>query len=520
MKCRQLAATGIIATSLALILPAEQVCAASFDCSKASNIVETLICTDPNLSRLDDQMATAYAAPHNQSRDLQKLIADQRAWLRQRNACQTASCITTAYQQRIAALGGQPSSNIPATQESPAPQPGGLLPQTPQSVPPALTTTDGKRIQTVVADGMGGTIESAVQNAAENALKQVVGTFVDTDKQIERRTQIDNGIRTESHNISSKVREYSQGSIQSFDVLDTKQEGGIFRVSARIGVRIDDFKVYIKRLAEGEGAIGEGIFAQVATIKKNEAGASGIFADNIMMPLLSGQVSEFEVGTPQLLSSWLNGPDAAKFQIAIRTESRFRPFTQDSGSIIVPIVARVKSLYLENIEKSLASIASAKNRVPSTARLNYASICGGVAQQGPPESYCISISEANDISDLYVLSGVRNPQIGGNPDDLRALVLGHGLQGIIVGPRSGLFPNLDVSLIGDGAEVVSEFIGPIHSNQNVAVIGNFRNFDFAGMTMTEMIHITPVERFYVILNLPPEVLAKAKRINVKLVASK
>ena len=37
-----------------------------------------------------------------------------------------------------------------------------------------------KEIQTVTANGFGTTLESAAQNAAENALTQVVGSFIDT----------------------------------------------------------------------------------------------------------------------------------------------------------------------------------------------------------------------------------------------------------------------------------------------------------------------------------------------------
>ena len=68
-------------------------------------------------------------------------------------------------------------------------------------------TSDGKAIQTVIVNGLGSTVESAVKNAAENALIQVVGSFVSADKQIDRRSQIENGIRNETKNVSSTTRE-------------------------------------------------------------------------------------------------------------------------------------------------------------------------------------------------------------------------------------------------------------------------------------------------------------------------
>lgn len=49
-----------VAAALALAPAAAQ--AASFDCKKAATKVEKLICADPELSRLDERMADAYAA--------------------------------------------------------------------------------------------------------------------------------------------------------------------------------------------------------------------------------------------------------------------------------------------------------------------------------------------------------------------------------------------------------------------------------------------------------------------------
>jgi hypothetical protein len=116
-------------------------------------------------------------------------------------------------------------------------------------------------ITIVVANGLGTTIESAVQNAAENALTQVVGSFVDADTQIERRTQITDGIRAETRNVSSKMREYSQGSIKSFDVLDTQQDGGIVRVTAKVGVQVDVLHAQLKGALAGATPVSKGLFA-------------------------------------------------------------------------------------------------------------------------------------------------------------------------------------------------------------------------------------------------------------------
>ena len=46
-----------------------------------------------------------------------------------------------------------------------------------------------KEIKTVTASGFGTSIETAAQNAAENALIQVVGSFIDADTQIKKQTE-------------------------------------------------------------------------------------------------------------------------------------------------------------------------------------------------------------------------------------------------------------------------------------------------------------------------------------------
>jgi len=48
----------------------------------------------------------------------------------------------------------------------------------------------------VMSSGVGKDIESAIQNAAEAALTQVVGSFIDSNKIIEKRKEIKNGIKS------------------------------------------------------------------------------------------------------------------------------------------------------------------------------------------------------------------------------------------------------------------------------------------------------------------------------------
>jgi uncharacterized protein len=53
---------------------------ASFDCRKASEGFEKIVCSDPQLSTLDDKLAVAYRAVMDSAGDPGILRASQRKW--------------------------------------------------------------------------------------------------------------------------------------------------------------------------------------------------------------------------------------------------------------------------------------------------------------------------------------------------------------------------------------------------------------------------------------------------------
>ncbi|WP_439617738.1 caspase family protein [Shinella sp.] len=86
----------------------------SFDCAKASNAVEHAICGDPTLAALDAEMAAVYSQQRSaaEGKAAEKLVADQRAWMRKRSRCRgDTTCLATQMRERIAEL-----RQMPATQ--------------------------------------------------------------------------------------------------------------------------------------------------------------------------------------------------------------------------------------------------------------------------------------------------------------------------------------------------------------------------------------------------------------------
>ncbi len=100
--------TAILLLLAALALPAQ---AASFDCAKASHAVEKLVCANPTLSKLDEDLAQAFKQRLALVLDKTALRGQQKDWngvLRSRCAkgCPAAE-IEQQYRDQIAALRGE-----------------------------------------------------------------------------------------------------------------------------------------------------------------------------------------------------------------------------------------------------------------------------------------------------------------------------------------------------------------------------------------------------------------------------
>lgn len=81
--------------------------AASFDCAKADTNTEKLICENPVISKLDDELGKAYQEALSKANEEQKqrLVAEQKHWLKQtRNICTDESCFKQAYSSRLTVL--------------------------------------------------------------------------------------------------------------------------------------------------------------------------------------------------------------------------------------------------------------------------------------------------------------------------------------------------------------------------------------------------------------------------------
>jgi uncharacterized protein len=77
--------------------------AASFHCTGKSSASEKIVCNDPHLSSLDDQLATAYQRARDASTDPRSVESARiQQWLWRQHNCNDTACVQSWYERRIA----------------------------------------------------------------------------------------------------------------------------------------------------------------------------------------------------------------------------------------------------------------------------------------------------------------------------------------------------------------------------------------------------------------------------------
>lgn len=212
----------------------------------------------------------------------------------------------------------------------------------------SLATSD-PATKVVIATGIGTDVESAAKNAAEKALTQVVGTFIDAEKLLEKNAEIKAGIRSETKRLSTRISSYSQGSIESLEVLSATQEGGLYRVKAKVAVRIEDFTRYIRESVLAEREVRQGLLAQIKTKESQTRGLTDllgkVFTDAKNYSVVVPSVGDIKaVEDPQL-------------------EQELNTLLPGDGYLIeIPVMARLDENFLANARRIFDETAENKYR--------------------------------------------------------------------------------------------------------------------------------------------------------------
>lgn len=96
--------TCIIAIEFIAFTFTSEIHAASFDCAKASTFIEKAICSDSEISSLDESLLSSYRNALTDSNKANTIKLTQRDWLKKRDLCKDEACLKNSYIQRIKAL--------------------------------------------------------------------------------------------------------------------------------------------------------------------------------------------------------------------------------------------------------------------------------------------------------------------------------------------------------------------------------------------------------------------------------
>lgn len=119
-------------SSILLIIPMNSF-AVSFDCNNASTPVEHIICSNSELSSLDDELSQLYKSAVAQNIDIKQ---SQREWVKNRNLCEFDSCLINSYKDRVDELKwviNDHANNVIPAQEYNAQANDSSLPPTPDA---------------------------------------------------------------------------------------------------------------------------------------------------------------------------------------------------------------------------------------------------------------------------------------------------------------------------------------------------------------------------------------------------
>lgn len=293
--------TGLTLTSMLNTANAQTDTGPSFDCTRATLPDEIVICSDPQLSKLDRIAGEGFNfITQEMGTDFSQSLA--KPLLKKRNQCAyDKNCIEKAIitQIEIFAAAGAPIStpnSISKTDE--------LTSNTSEEEEQNPTSSEDQAeydgVKIVNAEGIGSTANEAVQNAAQNALMEVVGAYIDASTTLEQRTAIEGNMREETTQINVDVTQYSQGVIEFVKVLETNEDAAGYRASVTVGIRNQQLKTRIKEITGGSAAIGASMFAQVKTATDNTNAAADILFNEILLPALNWEGAVIDIGDPQL----------------------------------------------------------------------------------------------------------------------------------------------------------------------------------------------------------------------------
>ena len=231
--------------------------------------------------------------------------------------------------------------------------------------PNTYLIAESNEIKTILVEGFGIDFQDAAQNAAKNALLQVVGSFIDSETMFKEEAKINDGILSHSKvDFREDIKQYSQGSIKSLKILETIKDNDTYRVTARVEIKLQDFKRYIRELAYGSTGVSVDLWARASIEDNNKSSMHDLLYEKILKPIRKGEVYNIEVGSPQSLKDHQTKGWCENRQNSYhcRQNGRYANWKTNS-SFIFPVKIKLKSNFIRNIENILDNISDKKTEI-------------------------------------------------------------------------------------------------------------------------------------------------------------
>lgn len=254
-------------------------------------------------------------------------------------------------------------------------------------------------VKTVITKGFGSTVDEASQNALKNALKQVVGSFIDSETLFSKEKEINNGIiELSKKTVKRDTQDYSQGSIKYFEILKTEERNGIFIVEAKVEVLEGEFSRFIKKFAFAESSFpGAEISTLIETNLNNKQSKAELISNKIIKPLTEGTVYDMKIGDWQYINNWSNFcAGSFYYQNILNGCGNF----QNNNVIIATVEISINQNYLKNAENIIEKTKS------STFSLNNGGF-HAVSVLGKGNDLPISINSQTG-SKIYLFKDIKN----------------------------------------------------------------------------------------------------------------
>ncbi|MBN2900173.1 MAG: hypothetical protein JXO44_15510 [Clostridia bacterium] len=412
---------------------------------------------------------------------------------------------------------------------------------------PLLCTAADKETKTVISDGLGADVASAAQNAAQNALINVVGSFMDSNKILEKRVEIQDGVRSQTSSINTNVKEYSQGAIQSFEILKTSQENGLTKVTAKVGVRIEDFQYYIKSLTKGDVEVdGASLFEQSSKYGselqaqknieiKQSSNKAALLYDNAIEPIRSGKAIGFKIHKPRLYWQTELTPNEKK-----RLNDTATALGEKYGKeniLLIEASSFLRQDFLQNMKKTLDSISDEVFNIKiSSASTNLFTMQYDVSYRtnNQKNTFVFIVNDSGSEALSYTKEGFEKgkPDIPFNAyivnDTAKIINSKINESGLVIYTNNSFNLFFEIALIDDSGQILQREISPYDYVDRNPKLRFFRKEDFTKEMMVEWspfiipgdnknVFATLAQRdFFILLAVDPDALRKTKKIQLNL----